>query len=141
MGARREAPVMAILGWVTRYREPADWCSHLSPITQLIWSCTRGAKAVSGQAPQCFPGALFNALCLSITFLKPLVPPLSAGFLMLEIKHFIYLPAVGRVSTRAAGTGVEIPTPAPFASTNPCLSLNPQLWPKCEAETSGGSQK
>lgn len=87
-----------------------------------------------GSCTQVSPGALFNTPYLSIIFLKPLVPSLSAGLLMLEVKHPIYLPAVGWVSTQAAGARGEIPTSAPSASANPCLSLNPQLWPNSEAE-------
>ena len=143
MGERTGAPVLAptlVLGWVTQYRESVHQCPRVSPITHLscpstrAGSCTRGVTAASGHAPRRFPGALFNTLHLSITFLKSLVPPLSAGLLMLEMQCPIYLPAAGRVSTPGCGTRGEIPTPAPSASTNPCLPLNPQLWPKCEAE-------
>lgn len=83
--------------------------------------------AASGHAPRRFPGALFNTLHLSIIF-KPIVPPLSAALLMLEIKRPIYLPAVGWVSTQGVGLGVK----------SPCQHHQHQLIPTFHSIRSSG---
>lgn len=99
-----------------------------------VWSCTRGMTAVPGHTPRHFPGALFNPLHLSIIFLKPVVPRLSEGLLVLETQRPVCLPAVGRVSTRGVGLGLKSPRHHRQHQLIPASHSTCSSWPKREAE-------